>query len=89
MFQAILYSIEAWGDIDFLSDDLRKIEKKALKSCLGVKLSTPDDIVYQELDIPDIVATIKDRQLNFMENFMELTEDSAVAKNIWNLYCLS
>ena len=87
MFQAMLYSIEAWGDIDFLSDDLRKIEKKALKSCLGVKLSTPDDIVYQELDIPDIVATIKDRQLNFMENFMELAEDSAVAKNIWNLYC--
>ena len=87
MFQAILYSSEAWGDIDFISDDLRKMEKKALKSCLGVKLSTPDDIVYQELDIPDIVSVIKERQLNFMKNFMQLGEDSAVAKKIWKLYC--
>ena len=87
MFHAILYSSEAWGDIDFISDDLKKIEKKALKSCLGVKLRTPDDIVYQELNIPDIVSTTKDRQFNFMKRFMQLDEDSAVAKKVWNLYC--
>ena len=61
------------------------IEKKSLKSCLGIP-STPDDLVYFELNKANIVSTIRDRQYNFFRKFMNQNEDSAIAMNIWNLY---
>ena len=56
-----------WGDIDFIANDFNLIEKKALKSCLAVKLSTADDIIFQELNIADIISRIRDRQFNFVK----------------------
>ena len=37
LFQAILYSCEAWGDIASFHEELLTIEKKALRAILGVK----------------------------------------------------
>ena len=34
--------------------------RQALKRCLGVKASTHDDILYTELDRPNIVSSTKD-----------------------------
>ena len=46
MFATLLYSCEAWGNIDCIGEKLILIEKKALKSCLGVKKGTTDDLKY-------------------------------------------
>ena len=62
------------------------MKKKALKSCLGVKASTPDDIVYVELNVADIISTIRDRQFNFFTKVMELENETAIAMSIWKLY---
>ena len=61
------------------------IERKALKRCLGVKSSTPNSVVYVELNKADIISTICDRQYDFFQKVSNLTEDQAVVKNIMNL----
>ena len=86
LFATILYSCEVWVNLAEVSEKLLLIEKKALKSCLGVKSSTPDDIVYLELNKADIVTVIRDRQYNFFRKFINQSEDTAIAMNIWNLY---
>ena len=45
MFAAILYSCEAWGNIDELAEQILLMERKALKRCLGVKNSVQNDIL--------------------------------------------
>ena len=49
VFSAILYAAETWGDITAISENMLQLEKQALKRCLGVKSSTPNDILYIEL----------------------------------------
>ena len=86
MFAAVLYSCEAWGDISHLADMLLAIERKALKACLGVKQSTPNSILYVELNRADIIATICHRQYSFYQRFLELDEEDSIAKQIWRAY---
>ena len=64
----------------------KSIELKALKSCLGVKLSTPNDIVYTELNRADIIAEIKHRQYNFYRRFLDINIHESIAKQIWQNY---
>ena len=47
MFTAIIYSCEAWGDVRHLGEMMLGMERKALKSCLGVKQSTPNSILFE------------------------------------------
>ena len=86
LFATLLYSCEVWTNIAKLSKKLLGIEKKALKSCLGVKRSTPDNIIYTELDKADIISTILDRQHNFYNKLLKHDENSAIVIGIWNLY---
>ena len=67
-FASLLYSAEAWGDLSKIEESLKATEIKALKSCLGVKNGTTTDLVFTEIDKPDILALIKDRQYNFKKN---------------------
>ena len=84
MFEAILYSCEVWGDINLIIDQLLKIERSALKRILCVRKSIPDDIIYCEIKRPDISAIILERQYNFIQKLISLSEDDAVAKCIWS-----
>ena len=81
-FAAILYGAETWGNVNAFKDKLLLEERKALKRCLGVKPSTPDDIIYIELNRPDIEAVIKDRQYKFYKRVTNLEEKDAVIKGI-------
>ena len=67
MFGAYLYGVETWWQIDTISEQLLLLERKLLKSILCVKKNTPDELLYIELDRPDIMATIKHRQYNFFK----------------------
>lgn len=75
MFPALLYSCEAWGYKPYRKD-LLAIKREAFKSCLGVKQSTPNYLIYAEV--------IKDRQYNLFQKFSSLDENDAIVKNIWN-----
>ena len=86
LFASIVYGCEAWVDCKKYAEKLKKIEVKALKSCLGVKQGTTNDIVYQELNQPDIVATIQQRQFNFFKKYLDLQENECISKSLWNLY---
>ena len=86
LFATLLYSCEVWINLPNLSEQLLGIERKALKSCLGVKQSTTDDIIYLELNKADIVSTILDRQLNFYTKLMKHDQNSAIVIGVWNLY---
>ena len=86
LFQAILYSCETWGDISPFQEELLIIEKKALRAILGVKKSTPDDILYIELNREDIITSIHQRQYNFFRKFLQLPLDNSTTRTIWERY---
>ena len=86
LFATILYSCEVWVNLEDLAEKLILAEKKALKACLGIKMSTPDDIVYQEINHADIISTIRDRQYNFFKKIIEHEENAAIVIGILNLY---
>ena len=85
VFQALLYGGETWGDLSAISEKVLKEERQALKRILGVKSSTPNNLLYIELDRADIVATIKDRQFNFFHKLLSLDEDSAIVLDVLEL----
>ena len=84
LFASLLYSCEVWGEIgDKLAEKILKVGKKALKPCLGVKISTPDDVIYSELNKADILT---DRQYKFFNKFISLDASNAISRCIWNVY---
>ena len=86
MFASVLYSCESWGDVTIITDKLLQIERNALKRCLGVKLRTTADIIYYELNLPDIKSVIIQRQFNFINKIQSLSDGDAIVKDIWNVY---
>ena len=88
LFQALLYSAEAWGNLKEIESGLRIMEQKALKCCLGVKGGTTNDIVYLEINKADIIAAIKDRQYNFAIKIKKLGPGEALVKEIWD-FCVN
>ena len=87
LFQALLYSSEAWGNLTEIESELRSMEQKALKCCLGIKSGTTNDITYFEINKPDIIASIKDRQHSFGMKIRNLGPGEALVKEIWN-FCV-
>ena len=85
VFSAILYAAETWGDLTNIREKILKIERQAMKRCLGVKSSTPDDMIYIELNRGDIVASIKDRQCKFFQKLFTLEEGSAIILDVLEL----
>ena len=85
LFASLLFSAEAWGDLSKIEKTLLATEKKALKSCLGIKSGTTTDLIYVEINRPDIVAVIKDRQFNFVKKIKNLKKGEALVKEIWDL----
>ena len=86
MFAAILYSCETWGNIDIITEQLLIMERKALKSCLGVKSSITNDIIYQELNLPDIIAKIIKQQYQFFAKIMGMDPAEAIIKKLIDKY---
>ena len=86
LFPALLYSCETWGNINFLQKELDLIERKALKSCLGVKQGTSNEVVYIETNKAGIVNSVYARQYNFFAKFIRLDHTESSAKSIWDKY---
>ena len=80
-----MYAAETWGDLTDISEKILLLERQALKRCLAVKSSTPDNLLNIELDRADIVATLRDRQHNFYRKLLSLDEDSAVVLDVLEL----
>ena len=85
LFQCILYSAEAWGDLSKIESTLVSTEIKALKCCLGVKSGTTTDLVYAEINRPDIIALMKDRQFQFKKKIDMAKKEEALMKEIWDV----
>ena len=69
---SIFYCAETWYEIDEVKEDMLLMERQALKRCLGVKSSTPDDIIYTEVDRGNIVNKIKEQQHQFFSKLSTL-----------------
>ena len=85
VFMAILYGAETWGDITSVSEKILLFERQALKRCLGVKSSTPDNLLYLELNRSDIVASIRDSQCRFFLKLLSLEDGTAIVRDILEL----
>ena len=85
MFAAYLYGCECWWTIDTLDQDILATERKLLKRILKVKPSTPNDIIYVELNRCDIISKIKHRQRKFYKKCKTLKEDEATLRKILEL----
>ena len=85
VLSAMFYSCEVWGDLSRVKKRLQKIELNLLKSALGVKQGTPNNLVYQELKRGSIVCKIMDRQARFIDKLEKLDETECLAKCVWNL----
>ncbi len=86
LFESILYSCEAWGDLVMIEEKFNLIERKALKAILGIKQGSADEIVYAEINRAEISAVIKDRQHNFWNKFQSLTNEDAIARTVLDFY---
>ena len=86
MFAAILYSCEAWGNVECIAEQILLMERKALRRVLGVKKSVPNDILYHELSIPDIIAKIKKLQQKFFAKVMMLEPDQAIIRQLLDIF---
>ena len=86
MFAAVLYSCEAWGNTEIIREQILLMERKALKRCLGVKNSVPNDIIYHELNIPDIIAKITKLQQEYFAKIMMLEPDQAIVRQLLDVY---
>ena len=82
MFNAYLYAVETWWEIDHFQEELLQLERKFLRSILRTKPSTPDDLLYLELNRPDLIAIIKHRQYYFFQRLLSLPIDDAIARRI-------
>ena len=82
MFNAYLYGAEAWWKVDDVSENILKLERKLLKAVLCANQSTPHDIVYLELNRPDIVAIVKQRQHSFFKRLNSLNSDDSICKKL-------
>ena len=70
-----------------LENNLCLLERKALRACLGVKQGTSGDLLYSEINRPDIVASIYLRQFSIKNshNFnLAIQQRKASSKNTWN-----
>ena len=85
LFASMLHSVEGWGDLSLIEKTLLATERKALKSCLGIKSGTQTDLIYHEIFRSDIIAVIKDRQFNFAEKIKKVGKDEALMKEIWDM----
>lgn len=84
IYSSILYGVETWGCMDKFKNKLLKMERKMLKSILGVKQGTSNHLLYIELNMSDIMTTIKKLQSNFYLKLSNIHEDDAIVKKIMN-----
>ena len=73
------------GNVNEISEKVLKIERQALRRCLQVKSGTTNELIYLELNRPDIISTIKDRQFSFREKITSLDPSEAFVRNIWDM----
>ena len=66
---AILYGCESWLVKDL--KDVQSVYLATVKALLGVRVQTPTDLVYIELDIPSAQAMIMKRQMTFISKYKE------------------
>ena len=85
VFAALLYGVETWWKVESYKENLLQIERKTLKSCLGVKNNTPNNLLYVELNRADIIPTIQDRQYHFFRKTDSLLNADAFVKNVIDL----
>ena len=85
LFASMLFSAEAWGNLSRVDNSLLKNERKAIKSCLGIKSGTSTELIYQEINRADIISIIKDRQFKFAEKIKRLGRNEALVKEIWEM----
>ena len=86
MFNAYLYAVETWWQNEAISKQLLALERKLLKMILCIKSNIPDDLIYLEIDRPDIMAVVKHRQCSFYKRLIFLGEEDAIVRKICSLH---
>ena len=66
---ALLYGCESWVDVSYT--DIEKIYISAIKSLLGVRKTTPNNLCLLELGYPPIKSYIRNRQKLFFSKALE------------------
>lgn len=73
---SLIYNSETWGNANI--DKLEIIYRKMLKTTLGIKISTCNELPYIELNVPTIKSKIYKKQLKFWHSIQELENDDPV-----------
>ena len=85
MFAAYLYGSECWATFEDAKDKLLSLERKLLKHVLQVKASTPNALIYKELERCDLATRIKVCQKNFYQKCKKLTKEDSVLATLLDL----
>ena len=85
MLSAYLYGAETWWKIDNLAETILIQERKLLKRILGVKKGTSNELIYIELNRPDIISKIKDLQYNFNQKVSKTSSEDAIVADAYNM----
>ena len=73
-YTSLLYGCESWLE-EKVSPDLEQLYLKGVKCLLGVRPSTPTDIVLLESGYPSLRALIKSQQKTFFEKMIKEREN--------------
>ena len=86
VYAALLYGVETCWKVESYKEKMLQIERKALKSCLGLKNNIPNELLYVELNRANIIATIEDRQYDFFRKMNSLLNADELTKDIIDLF---
>ena len=82
VLSSLLYNCETWGS--YIPKDLESTYLKLLKSCLNIKLSTPNDITFIETGFLPIQAVILTRQFKFYSRFKKSMRSNSRREKMFN-----
>ena len=89
LLSAILYGCEAW--INGSASMVEVTYRSLIKSLLGVRISTPNDICHVELDCPSAEAMVMDIQRKFLSRILKerarMTDDPFM--HVWSICSLA
>ncbi len=85
LLSALTYGCESW-----LSEDLKSMQPhymSAIKSLLGVRKTTPNDLCLVEIGYPTLKGFVKDKQMNFFVKLLENRrgQDDDPFWRVWSL----
>ena len=74
VFSSLLHNAETWADCRI--ERLEVLHRRMLKSILGVRMTTPSELLHVELGVTSVKTYVSVKQFNFWKKVVELSDSN-------------